>query len=121
MRMFTLILTLSILIQCLSSVYEYEPYTILKKNKLIGFYTFDDIRKATNISPYFTAAPNSINNGTNFNIISASDSIQGSSYFFDGSAQVSIPISLKVSDTPKISIGGWFKFELASKSIEQNR
>ena len=99
----------------------YEPFTLLKREHLIGLFPFDE-----NLSDVSRIARNSGSSSSSKGInalkaISSSDnpfysqlSVQDSSVYFTGDNYMTIPISLDPIKFPKVTIGAWVRIASSS-------
>ena len=93
---------------------EYEPYTLVKREKLVGLFTFDDLN-ITNVvheldNNFYDKSMTHAHRGYyNGNIQLSSVAIHGSSIYFDGRSNIVLPLSFDPIIFPKITIGAWVK------------
>jgi hypothetical protein len=115
-----IIVFVSIVIAETSTILDYEPYTLLKVQKLVGFFPLDT--NLTNIAPLFRINKYEQLIGNNSGSISSSiTSKQDGSYYFDGSSYAELPISLDPRIFPRITIGAWIKSSITGNNSALHR
>lgn len=101
---------------------QYEPYSFLHNDRILGFFPLDT-EPLQNIAPTYdvnqsrslfypilidsvvSLTPPATNHGAEFSSIS----MQGKSLYFDGNSYINIPINMKPINLPQLTIGCWMR------------
>ena len=117
------------------SYVEYEPFTLIHSDSLVGFFPLDS--DVGNIAPFFGERKDEstdasrilesngaivsdslrVGAGVGENVHFTNISVQGSGLHFNGHSYVSIPMDLSPSAMPKVTVGAWIRLS-ASYNVD---